>query len=246
MFGEQPYRHLASGQVDYIADISPENLYHTYQSMLHNDYCAVYVVGNVDEQEVKSQIKTYFDIKPFQFKQSHATPVPQADKVPQEIIETDEVDQAKLNIGFKLPVQFGDKQYFASVVLILCLAEIHLPFCLTKYEKTKFSIFNSFPNRCKNGFMFVLSGVSSDKYEVAKDTIIAEFEKFQQGQFSEEKLELAKKIIISQRQESYDRPKRIIEILNNNILLEHDISEEAYIKHIQDVDHAEIIDLAKI
>lgn len=29
----------------------------------------------------------------------------------------------------------------------------------------------------KNGYLFVLSGVSSDKYEVAKDTIINEFEK---------------------------------------------------------------------
>lgn len=246
MFGEQPYRHLASGQVDYIADISPENLYHTYQSMLHNDYCAVYVVGNVDEQEVKSQIKTYFDIKPFQFKQSHATPVPQADNVPQEIIETDEVDQAKLNIGFKLPVQFGDKQYFASVVFNTMFGGDPSSVLFNEVREKQslaYSIHSQID--AKNGFMFVLSGVSSDKYEVAKDTIIAEFEKFQQGQFSEEKLELAKKIIISQRQESYDRPKRIIEILNNNILLEHGISEEAYIKHIQDVDYAEIIDLAK-
>lgn len=41
--------------------------------------------------------------------------------------------------------------------------------------------------------MFVLSGVSIDKYEVAKDTIIKEFEKFQNGQFEEDKLALAKK-----------------------------------------------------
>ena len=93
--------------------------------------------------------------------------------------------------------------------------------------------------------MFVLSGVSIDKYEVAKDTIIAEFEKFQRGQFNEEKLELAKKVIVSQRQESYDRPKRMIEILNNNILLENDLSESDYIKRIQNVTKAEIIDLTK-
>src|SRR5699024_877382 len=108
MFGEQPYRHLASGQVDYIADISPENLYHTYQSMLHNDYCAVYVVGNVDEQEGKSQIKTCFEIKPRQVIQSQAAPVTQAEKVPQDIVETGEVDRAKVNILVKLPVQIGD------------------------------------------------------------------------------------------------------------------------------------------
>ncbi len=32
----------------------------------------------------------------------------------------------------------------------------------------------------KNGYLFVLSGVSSDKYETAKDTIISEFEKIKQ------------------------------------------------------------------
>ena len=246
MFNEQPYRHLASGQVEYIADITPETLYDTYQSMLLNDYCAVYVVGNVEEQKVKSQIKSYFDIKPFQFKLSHATPVPQRDKVPQEIVETDEVDQAKLNMGFKLPVQFGDRQYFASVVFNTMFGGDPSSVLFNEVREKQslaYSIHSQID--AKNGFMFVLSGVSIDKYEVAKDTIIAEFEKFQRGQFNEEKLELAKKVIVSQRQESYDRPKRMIEILNNNILLENDLSESDYIKRIQNVTKAEIIDLTK-
>ena len=42
--------------------------------------------------------------------------------------------------------------------------------------------------------MFVLSGVSSDKYEVAKDTIIEEFNKIQAGQFDDSKLALAKRL----------------------------------------------------
>ena len=58
--------------------------------------------------------------------------------------------------------------------------------------------------------MFVLSGVSSDKYEVAKDTIIEEFNKIQAGQFDDSKLALAKKVIVSQRQESQDRAKVLL------------------------------------
>ena len=97
----------------------------------------------------------------------------------------------------------------------------------------------------KNGFMFVLSGVSADKYEIAKDTIIAEFEKFQHGEFDDDKLELAKKVIISQRQESHDRPKSIIEILNNNILLDEDMSETSFIEGIQNVSRTDIQQLAQ-
>lgn len=39
---------------------------------------------------------------------------------------------------------------------------------------------------------FVLSGVSADKYELAKDTILEEFDKFKRGEFDVDKLELAK------------------------------------------------------
>lgn len=93
--------------------------------------------------------------------------------------------------------------------------------------------------------MFVLSGVSIDKYEVAKDTIIKEFEKFQNGQFEEDKLALAKKVILSQRQESHDRPKSMIEILNNNILLDEPMSEESYFEGIQSVTKSDVQQLAQ-
>lgn len=42
---------------------------------------------------------------------------------------------------------------------------------------------------------FVLSGVSADKYELAKDTILEEFDKFKRGEFDVDKLELAKKLL---------------------------------------------------
>ncbi|MDK9865237.1 MULTISPECIES: EF-P 5-aminopentanol modification-associated protein YfmF [Staphylococcus] len=246
MFGDQPYRHIASGQVEYISGITPKNLYYTYQSMLKDDYCAVYVVGNVDEQAVKSQIQSYFDLKPFQFELSHAVPTPTSHTLPQEIIETDVVDQAKLNMGYKFPARYGDPQYFAMVVLNVMFGGDPSSVLFNEVREKQslaYSIHSQMD--AKNGFMFVLSGVSADKYEIAKDTIIAEFEKFQQGEFDDDKLELAKKVIISQRQESHDRPKSIIEILNNNILLDEDMSETSFIEGIQNVSRAEIQQLAQ-
>ncbi len=57
------------------------------------------MVGNVDEQQVKSQIQTYFNINPFSFELSQPNPIGQDHNTPQVIIETDDVDQAKLNMG---------------------------------------------------------------------------------------------------------------------------------------------------
>ncbi|PTI57868.1 peptidase M16, partial [Staphylococcus xylosus] len=246
MFGEQPYRHLATGQVEYIADITSENLYHTYQSMLENDYCAVYVVGNVDEQQVKSQIQTYFNINPFSFELSQFNPVGQDHNTPQVIVETDDVDQAKLNMGFKLPAKYGDPEYFAMIVFNVMFGGDPSSVLFNEVREKQslaYSIHSQID--AKNGFLFVLSGVSTDKYEVAKETIVSEFEKFQQGDFEEEKIALAKKVILSQRQESHDRAKSIIEIINNNILLDEPMSEESYISGIQNVNKSDIQQLAQ-
>ncbi len=246
MFGEQPYRHLATGQVEYIADITSENLYHTYQSMLKNDYCAVYVVGNVDEQQVKSQIQTYFNINPFSFELSQSTPIGQDHNTPQVIVETDDVDQAKLNMGFKLPAKYGDPEYFAMIVFNVMFGGDPSSVLFNEVREKQslaYSIHSQID--AKNGFLFVLSGVSTDKYEIAKKTIVSEFEKFQQGDFEEEKIALAKKVILSQRQESHDRAKSIIEIMNNNILLDEPMSEESYISGIQNVNKSDIQQLAQ-
>ncbi|MEC5300294.1 MULTISPECIES: EF-P 5-aminopentanol modification-associated protein YfmF [Staphylococcus] len=246
MFGEQPYRHLATGQVEYIADITPETLYHTYQSMLQNDYCAVYVVGNVDQQQVKSQIQTYFNINPFSFELSQANPIGQAHAKPQVIVETDDIDQAKLNMGFKLPAKYGDPEYFAMIVFNVMFGGDPSSVLFNEVREKQslaYSIHSQID--AKNGFLFVLSGVSIDKYEVAKETIVSEFEKFQQGDFEEDKITLAKKVILSQRQESHDRAKSIIEIMNNNILLDEPMSEESYISGIQNVGKLEIQQLAQ-
>lgn len=246
MFGEQPYRHLATGQVEYIADITSENLYHTYQSMLKNDYCAVYVVGNVDEQQVKSQIQTYFNINSFSFELSQSTPIGQDHNTPQVIVETDDVDQAKLNMGFKLPAKYGDPEYFAMIVFNVMFGGDPSSVLFNEVREKQslaYSIHSQID--AKNGFLFVLSGVSTDKYEIAKETIVSEFEKFQQGDFEEEKIALAKKVILSQRQESHDRAKSIIEIMNNNILLDEPMSEESYISGIQNVNKSDIQQLAQ-
>lgn len=83
-----------------------------------------------------------------------------------------------------------------------------------------------------------------DKYELAKDTILEEFDKFKRGEFDVDKLELAKKIIISHRHEIADRPKSIIEVMQNQLLLDYEQTDENYIDHIQKVTKDDVISMA--
>ncbi len=66
MFENEAYKYLSTGQLaEQIPHITAETLYHTYQSMINNDQCSVYVVGNVEPESVEKQIREKFAIKPF-------------------------------------------------------------------------------------------------------------------------------------------------------------------------------------
>ena len=57
MFENEAYKYLSTGQLEQIPHITAETLYHTYQSMINNDQCSVYVVGNVEPESVENQIR---------------------------------------------------------------------------------------------------------------------------------------------------------------------------------------------
>ncbi|MDU7037320.1 MAG: pitrilysin family protein, partial [Staphylococcus simulans] len=238
--------YLASGLIEHIPQITPELLYHTYQSMLENDDCAVYVVGNVDSEEVTDKIKQLFDIKPLQQVSSVIQAQRSKDELPQTIVEYDEIDQAKLNIGYRFNTYYGQPDYYTFVVFNTMFGGDPSSVLFNEVREKQslaYSVHSQIDG--KNGYMFVLSGVSAEKYEVAKDTILAEFEKFQRGEFNEEKLELAKKILISQRNESQDRPKSMVEIAHNQILLLKDLTNGNYGQKIHDVTKEDVIRLTQ-
>ncbi|WP_210126130.1 pitrilysin family protein [Staphylococcus sp. GDY8P85P] len=245
MFKDEPYRYLATGQIEKINTITPKSLYHTYQNMINNDQCSVYVVGNVDEQEVKQLIKSKFIIKPFEMTQSNEPYLMDSNSEPQYIVEEDEVDQAKLNMGYRFPTRFGAQDYYALVVLNTMFGGDPSSVLFNEVREKQslaYSIHSQLDG--KNGYLFVLSGVSADKFELAKDTILEEFDKFKRGEFDENKLELAKKIIISHRHEIADRPKSIIEVMQNQLLLECVQTDENYINHIQKVTKEDVVTMA--
>lgn len=245
MFENEPYKYLATGQVERIPHVTAKNLYDTYKSMLHNDDCAIYVVGNVDKQNVIDMIQENFEIQPFKLERNTQPDLINHYESPKFIIDEDEVDQAKLNLGYRFPTYYGKDNYYAFVVLNMMFGGDPSSVLFNEVREKQslaYSIHSQVDG--KNGFLFVLSGVSAAKYELAKDTILDEFEKLKNGDFEDGKLDLAKKIIISHRHESTDRPKSIIELLHNQVLLDNSQSEEEFITTINAVTREDVIKLA--
>ncbi|EKU50497.1 hypothetical protein C273_00710 [Staphylococcus massiliensis S46] len=243
MFNDHPYRFLATGDLTELEKVTPASLYETYQSMIENDFCSVYVVGNVNKAAAEEKIKQQFAIKPFTYKPSQISAIHNNDET-NTIVEYADVDQAKLNMGFKFNTEFGKDAYFALVVFNMMFGGDPSSVLFNEVREKQslaYSIHSQID--AKNGFLFVLSGVSKDKYEQAKDTIIEEFTKIKNGEFSDNQLNLAKKIIQSHRLESKDRPKNMIEIMHNQLLLDVPMTDEMFIQNIKKVSRADVQNL---
>ena len=93
------------------------------------------------------------------------------------IVEYDDVDQAKLNMGYRFPTQYGQSGYAAFVVFNMMFGGDPSSVLFNEVrEKQKFSAL--YTHKLMAKWLFIcFEGVSSDKYETAKDTIISEFEK---------------------------------------------------------------------
>ncbi|UEX89300.1 EF-P 5-aminopentanol modification-associated protein YfmF [Staphylococcus ratti] len=246
MFGDHPYRYMAAGELEFIDAITPENIYHTYRKMLEEDICNVYVVGNVDANKTKKHIAETFNLKPTKvdFKSISQEIAPHA--TVNEIIETDEVDQAKINLGFRFPTVFGQPDYYALAVFNTMFGGDPSSVLFNEVREQKslaYSIHSQIDG--KNGFLYVMSGVSLKDVDEAKVTIVEAFERFKKGEFSAEKLALAKKIILSHRKEAKDRQKNIIEVMHNQLLLPKAESEVSFVEKIESVTHQDIQSLCQ-
>lgn len=244
MFENESYRYLASGQLENIPKVTPENLFDTYQSMIKSDLCSVYVVGNVDEQLATRLIEEKLPISKHDFEFNLSKPELVANKDVNYIEEVDTVDQAKLNFGFRFPTNLNQENYYAFVVFNMMFGGDPSSVLFSEVRE-KLSLAYSIHSQVdgKNGYLFVLSGVSLEKYELAKDTILKEFEKLQQGDFEEEQLELAKQVVTSQRYAAMDRAKSIIELMHNQILLEQPLDNEKFIEKVNQVTKEDIVNL---
>lgn len=58
-----PISYRMDGYLDDIDKVTPENLYEYYQSMIKKDLIDIFVIGDINEDEIVKDIKSYFKLK---------------------------------------------------------------------------------------------------------------------------------------------------------------------------------------
>ncbi|WP_057491181.1 EF-P 5-aminopentanol modification-associated protein YfmF [Streptococcus orisasini] len=209
-FKEKMMQYSKDATVDLIAAENSYTVYQEFQKMLKEDRIDIFVLGNFDDYQVLQLIEEF----PLKDRQKELVFFYQQDysKVVQEKVEQRENQQSILQLGYHLPITYGDSNYYALLVfngILGAFAHSKLFTEIREKEGLAYSIGSYFDSY--RGLLQVYTGIDSKKRRQTFQLINKQFNDLKLGRFSSYLLSQTKKMLINNIQLSEDCPKSMIE-----------------------------------
>ncbi|WP_121639878.1 EF-P 5-aminopentanol modification-associated protein YfmF [Virgibacillus sp. Bac330] len=247
----EPYAIHVHGYLDDLEKITPVSLFSYYQQVVANDQIDIYVQGDLSEENMEKTIKKVFQqanknqprLKHKDLNERH---VSKTDVIPKEIVETDKVQQAKLHIGYRTNVTFGEPAYYALHVLNGIFGGFpSSKLFINVREKNSLAYYAASRMESHKGLLFVFSGIAPEDFEKARDIIKKQMEAMKQGDFTTQNIAEAKAVITNQLLETFDSPQGTIEFLYQQVLANKKITPLHFVEQLNKVTKEEIVAVAK-
>ncbi|MBM7701930.1 EF-P 5-aminopentanol modification-associated protein YfmF [Metabacillus iocasae] len=246
MCKEEPYSLHVNGRIDDIEQITPESLYDYYKQVLKEDAIHLYIIGDIQAEEVLQTVKETITLPTRQLKKpSHTAATHQVEKV-NEVVEKQNIKQGKLNIGYRTNIVYGDRQYFALQVFNgIFGAFSHSKLFMNVREKASLAYYVGSRVESHKGLLMVMSGIDAKNFDQAVTIIKDQMDEMRNGTFSEEEIAQTKAVIHNQLLETIDTPRGLVEVLYHNELTGAEITIDGYLKGIDAVSTQDIVKVAE-
>ncbi len=245
MCKSEPYALHVNGEFDDVEHITPHDLYEAYQKAIREDQLDLYVIGDVDTDQVKTAVDTYFkteerELQPFERSAANEQPDPK------EVIDEEDVKQGKLNIGFRTNTTYTDPDYPALQVFNGLFGGFsHSKLFINVREKASLAYYAASRVESFKGLLMVMSGIEVKNYKQAVTIIEEQFQAMQNGDFSEDDIAQTKAVIKNQVLETIDTAYGLAEFLYQQASAQVEIPIERFLDNIEKVTKEDIINVGK-
>lgn len=244
MFKEEPYSLHVNGQMEEVDTITSESLYQFYQRALIEDEMDLYIIGDVNEQEVEQLANNLFQFEQrtpkivAEYKQKNIQSV-------NEVKEEQDIKQGKLNIGYRTNVVYGDDDYFALQIFNGIFGGFsHSKLFINVREKASLAYYAASRMESHKGIMMVMSGIDFNHYDQAVGIINEQMDAMKKGDFTDQELEQTIAVIENQLLETIDTARGIVEVLYHNVISHVNISLDTWLAEMKTVKKEEIVAVA--
>lgn len=219
------------GRAQDINQLTPAGLYKTYQAMINHDRVDILFLGDVDE----NQVKEAFDQLPFSDRQDQPLDIPYSQPLYKQVqrqVEYQPVSQAKLNIGYQLPLYSGKELYYAGIVFNDLFGGSPLSkMYINIREKASLAYYAASRLIPFSGLLSVQSGIDSNEAGRVEKLIDQQLSDLQDGQFTDERFEEIKNGLANQYLSSNDLAGNILGRRLTNQLMGLPNQDEAALIH---------------
>lgn len=250
MYKNEPYGLYKFGYIEDIDAITPENLYQHYQRLLAECKIDIFCSGRLDEQETIKRIKENENIQKLQERKPNYVvnnEVTENKETVEEntVEESMQVTQGKLVLGLDIQNTEENSRFVASVYNSILGGGANSKLFQNVREKQSLAYTaGSSYLRTKNS-IFIRCGIEIANYQKALDTIKQQLEDMKNGDFSDEDLENAKRLITASVDAITEEQDTEITYYYGQELADRFISIEDYKKHILEATKEQVTELAK-
>lgn len=243
---DEPYTLRGIGYLDDLMTVTPTNLYDYYQEMLKTDLIDIFVVGDVDVDQMKEFFKQNFQVNTIKkpktdvFLQHNKKDVQE-----KEIIESEDIMQSKLTMGCKLfDLTEFERQYVLPCYCYILGGPSNSKLFNVVREKNSLAYYIIATTKSVDNIMMIYSGIAADSLQDVVRLTKEQMQEMEQGKFEEQQLASAKKEFLASLQTVLDNPKQIINMYFSSELLGSDLVDQRA-KKIEKVTHDDIVKLSK-
>ena len=249
MYKNEPYGLYKFGYIEDIDSITSELLYQRYQELIAKCKVDIFCSGRLNEQETIKQIKENENIQKLQEREPQYVinnEITEGKKEVQTntIEESMQITQGKLVIGLDILNTQENSRFIASVYNAILGGGANSKLFQNVREKQSLA-YTAGSNylRTKNS-IFIRCGIEIANYQKALETIKQQLTDIANGEFSEEDLENAKRLIVSSVDAISEEQDTEITYYYGQELSDNFTTLEEYQDKIKQVSKQEIIDFA--
>ena len=250
MYKNEPYGLYKFGYIEDIDSITSELLYQRYQELIAKCKVDIFCSGRLNEQETIKQIKENKNIQKLQEREPQYVinnEITEGKKEVQTntIEESMQITQGKLVIGLDILNTQENSRFIASVYNAILGGGANSKLFQNVREKQSLA-YTAGSNylRTKNS-IFIRCGIEIANYQKALETIKEQLTDIANGEFSEEDLENAKRLIVSSVDAISEEQDTEITYYYGQELSDRFMSIEDYKKQILEATKGQVIELAK-
>ena len=254
MYKDKPEGLYKYGYVEDLENIDAQNLYEYYLNLIDTCKIDIFVSGQLDNIDVDKIIEEDDNLSNLKEREPRyninrpetKNSIEKENKVEEKL----DVTQGKLVIGYDVVASKEDIEnkkfrYIGMLYNAILGGTATSKLFQNVREKASLAYTASSSFSYYTGNIFVNAGIEIENFEKATDIIKEQIEAMKQGNFTEEDIENAKKVIVSNIAGISDEQDTEIIYLLGQELSGNNISLEKYAEFVQDVNKNEIEDFAK-